>query len=368
MTVTMHDVAEAAGVSITTVSHVMNDTRAIAPATRRRVLKAIEDLSYYKNSSARLLVRGYSDALGLIISDIENPFFPQLIKGFERACHAEHLELILGMTNYERKNADAAVRRMIEDKVRGVAIMSAEFDLKLVERLLDRNIPVVRLDDLQLRRNQSSVRIDYSTGVAQAVDHLARLGHRDVAIIHGPLKVLSARRYRKLLINSVREHDMRITCCIEAENRPVGGAEAVKDLRARKIYPTAILCGNDLLAIGAMGQALRSGWCIPQDVSIIGSDDIAFALYGHPPLSTVRVEKDEVGISAFRLLQQMFKDKNNHGIAVKLATQFIPRESSGPARGRNAVKETAAVGSSAQMRTPKVKRNASYSSTNSTLE
>ena len=134
MTITMHDVAEAADVSITTVSHVLNGTRPIAPETRKRVLKVIEDLNYYKNTSARLLVRGYSNALGLIISDLENPFFPQLIKGFERACHAEHLELVLGMTNYEQISAE-------------VAVMSSQFDSRLVDRLLDRDIPVVRLND-----------------------------------------------------------------------------------------------------------------------------------------------------------------------------------------------------------------------------
>ncbi|HTW82273.1 MAG TPA: LacI family DNA-binding transcriptional regulator [Terracidiphilus sp.] len=332
ITVKMQDVARAANVSITTVSHVVNDTRPIAPATRARVLKAIKKLNYYKNSSARLLVRGYSDAVGLIISDIENPFYPQLIKGFERACQAERLELILGMTNYTRPNAEASVRRMIEDKVRGVAIMSTEFDPKLVERLLDRNMPVVRLDDPQLRHNQSSVHIDYSAGVEQAVEHLASLQHRDVAIIHRPQKVLSARRYRQSLIDAVERHGMRLLSCIEQESHPAGGIAGIQELVANKIYPSAILCGNDLIAIGAMGEASRLGWQIPRDVSIIGSDDIAFAVYGHPPLSTVRVQKDEVGLCAFRLLQQMFEDKKNRGSAVNISTQFIPRGSTAPAR------------------------------------
>lgn len=332
MTVTMQDVAAAASVSITTVSHVLNGTRPIAPETRKRVLKAIEDLNYYKNTSARLLVRGYSNALGLIISDIENPFYPQLIKGFERACHLERLELVLGMTNYEQTNAEAAVRRMIEDNVRGVAVMSSQFDSGLVDRLLDREIPVVRLNDSQLQRNKSNVRIDYSRGVLQAVEHLGRLGHRDVAVIHGPLKVLSAKRYRKLLIDVIRDHGMQLAACVEVDNRPTGGAAAIQEMRSRKRRPTAVICGNDLIAIGAMGEALRSGWHIPDDISIIGSDDIAFAAYGHPPLSSIGIPKDEVGLCAFRLLQQMLQDKENQGAEVAVTTQFIPRESSGPVR------------------------------------
>jgi len=330
MTVTMQDVAKAANVSITTVSHVLNETRPIAPETRKRVLKAIEELNYYKNTSARLLVRGYSNALGLIISDIENPFYPQLIKGFERACHAEHLELVLGMTNYDQTNADAAVRRMIEDKVRGVAIMSAQFDSKLVDRLLDQDIPVVRLNDSRLQRNKSNVRIDYSRGVLQAVKHLTSLGHRDVAIIHGPLAVLSAKRYRKLLIDVVREHGMQLIDCVEVDNRPTGGAAAIQQMRTRNLNPTAIICGNDLMAIGAMGEALRSGWHIPNDISIIGSDDIAFAAYGHPPLSSIGIPKDQVGLCAFQLLQQMLEKESADGVEIAIPTQFIARESSGP--------------------------------------
>ena len=332
MTITMHDVAEAANVSITTVSHVLNGTRPIAPETRKRVMKAIKDLNYYKNTSARLLVRGYSNALGLIISDIENPFYPQLIKGFERACHAEHLELVLGMTNYEQINAEATVRRMIEDKVRGVAVMTSQFDSRLVDRFLDRDTPVVRLNDSRLQHNKSNVHVDYSRGVLQAVDHLESLGHRSIAIIHGPLKVLSAKRYRKLLIDVVRQHDMQVVDCVEVENRPTGGAAAIQQMRARKIHPTAIICGNDLIAIGAMGEALRSGWHIPHDISIIGSDDIAFAAYGHPPLSSIGIPKDEIGLCAFQLLQQMLTDKENQGTEVAVTTQFTPRESSGPAR------------------------------------
>jgi DNA-binding LacI/PurR family transcriptional regulator len=343
MTVTMQEVAEAAGVSITTVSHVLNETRPIAPETRKRVLKAIAELNYYKNTSARLLVRGYSNALGLIISDIENPFYPQLIKGFERACHAEHLELVLGMTNYEQTNADSAIRRMIEDKVRGVAIMSAQFDSKLVDRLLDQDIPVVRLNDSRLQHNKSNVRIDYSRGVLQAVEHLKLLGHQDVAIIHGPLTVLSARRYRKLLIDVLVEHGMHLVGCFEVDSRPTGGAAAIQDMRRRKLHPTAIICGNDLMAIGAMGEALRSGWHIPSDISIIGSDDIAFAAYGHPPLSSIGIPKDEVGLCAFRLLKKLLEGKEKQGTEVAVTTQFIARESSGPVRLEWTTKNTSEV-------------------------
>lgn len=330
MPVLMQDVAKAANVSVTTVSHVLNDTRPIAPETRARVLKAIKDLNYYKNTSARLLVRGYSDALGLIISDIENPFFPQLIKGFEQACQAEHLELVLGMTNYERTHADAAVRRMIEDKVRGVAVMSTQFDSKLVDRLLARDIPVVLLNDARVGRNLSNIQVDYSIGVAQAIEHLGKLGHRDVAIIHGPPAVLSSNRYRKLLVKTVEQHGMHLVGCLGNDSSANGGAEGIRKLLQSKNRPTAVLCANDLVGIGAMGEAFRRGWNVPDRLSIIGADDIPFASYSHPPLSTVRIARNDIGRSAFKLLQAMEASKGNPGTEITVSTQFVPRESTGP--------------------------------------
>ncbi|MBV8864608.1 MAG: LacI family DNA-binding transcriptional regulator, partial [Acidobacteriaceae bacterium] len=131
----MNDVARRAGVSITTVSHVLNETRPVAEKTRARVLRAAAELNYYKNTSARLLVRGQSDLLGLIISDIENPFFPELIKSFERACAAERMEVLLCATNYDRNQAKTASRRMLENRVRGVAVMTSQFDRELEAQL-----------------------------------------------------------------------------------------------------------------------------------------------------------------------------------------------------------------------------------------
>lgn len=330
LSVTIRDVARAAGVSTTTVSHVINQTRPVAPETRASVLSAIRELKYYKNSSARLLVRGHSDAFGLIISDIENPFYPELIKSFERSCHAEHVELILGMTNFERDGAESAVRRMIEDKVRGVAIMTTEFDPKQVNRLIERNIPVVRLSDARVRSSQSNVFIDYSNGVREALDHLVELGHRRVSIVHRPPRVLSAKSYRDLLVEAVRQHGMELVSCIEAEGRPAGGVGAVQQILSGKIRPTAILCGNDLIAIGAAGEALRRGWRVPEELSVLGSDDIALAAYGHPRLSTVRVHRDELGVQAYAILQELLQNPGKGGVSREVSTEFVQRDSTGP--------------------------------------
>jgi len=331
MAVLMIDVAKRAGVSVTTVSHVMNETREIAPATRARVIKAIQDLHYYKNNSARLLVRGHSDTIGLIISDIENPFLPELVKSFERAATAVGLELLLGMTNYEQRKAEAAVKRMIESRVRGVAIMTSQLDGQLIDRMLQAELPVVMLDSPRAGRFRGGLSIDYSAGIVPAVDHLHRHGHTEVAIIHGPLHVVSASRYFELPREAIAECGMKLLGAIEGDGGAESGARGAQVLLSMKRLPTAILCGNDLTAIGTLGMATRLGKSVPGDLSIIGCDDIAMASYSQPSLSTVRIPRDTMGQEAFRLLDKMVASKSRRGGEAVVAASFIARGSSGAA-------------------------------------
>jgi LacI family transcriptional regulator len=337
----MQDVAAVAKVSITTVSHVLNNTRPIALETRARVQKAIQELGYYQNTSARCLVRGQSNVLGLIISNIENPFFAPLIKGFNDVCQKTHFEVILAMTNHQEENAEAAVRRMIQHRVSGAAIMSAHFDAKLVDCLLARDIPVVLLDDPNLRDCRSSVRIDYSSGIAQAMKRLRAFGHRDVGLISGPLKLLPARRFHSVVMETARAYQMRVVGEVEGNDQPDGGATAVQELLAQVVSPTAVLCANDLTAIGAMSETLRLGWKVPDDLSIVGVDDIVFAQYSYPSLSTIRVPLEEIGHSAFRLLQTMVGGNGSKaGMETTVPTEFIARNSIGPVKRRGTEKES----------------------------
>ncbi len=330
MPVLMVDVAKRAGVSVTTVSHVMNETREIAPETRQRVLRAIKELRYYKNTSARLLVRGQSDIVGLILSDIENPFLPPLVKSFDRACASAGLELLLGMTNYEQGKAESAVRRMIESRVRGVAVMTSQIDGRLIDSLIQAGIPVVALDGAKTGRGRSSLSIDYRTGVTEAVDHLYVSGHRRVAILRGPSRIVSASRYAEALEATIAEYGMTLLASVEASNnQPEDGAQAATALLGGKRSPTAILCGNDLSAIGALGAAAHFGVRVPDELSIIGSDDIAMASYSHPALSTVRIPRDAMGHEAFRLLASMAGPTLRRGAESCVATSFIARASSG---------------------------------------
>ncbi|MDQ2713030.1 MAG: LacI family transcriptional regulator [Acidobacteriota bacterium] len=323
----MRDVADKAGVSVTTVSHVLNETRPVAEATRRRVLHVIAELNYFKNTSARLLVRGKSDLLGLVISDIENPFFPELIKSFESACARERMEVLLCATNYDRGQAEKALRRMLENQVQGVAVMTSQFDEELASQLTGKGIPLVLLGSARPKKNRSSITIDYQKGIADAVQHLVQLGHRAIAIASGPLNQVSALEYQTAVVDGLAKAGLTPFALFEGNHRPESGARAVQTMLTGPRRPTAIFCGNDRMAIGALGAAVELGFRVPGEVSIVGSDDIWMARYCYPALTTVRIPRDTLGQLAFDVLIKMLQSKGRRGTRHVLETQLIERQS-----------------------------------------
>jgi DNA-binding LacI/PurR family transcriptional regulator len=338
MPVLMRDVANKAGVSITTVSHVLNETRPVAKGTRDRVLKAIQELSYYKNTSARLLVRGQSDLLGLIISDIENPFFPELIKSFERTCASERMEVLLCATNYDRTQAENAVRRMLENQVRGVAVMTSQFYAELEAQFTEKNVPVVLLGSPPARKNRSHIAIDYSRGISQAVRHLYDLGHRAIALATGPQDQVSAIAHKEAVVSAMKKLGLKPFCMIEGDHRPESGAKAATELLTARRQPTAIFCGNDRMAIGAIGAAMDLNVRVPQDVSIVGTDDVWMARYSHPPLTTVRLPRETLGQLAFEALTKMLRSRTHRGLEHVLQTELVVRRSTASAGNRKELK------------------------------
>lgn len=334
MSALMQDVARRAGVSTTTVSHVLNDTRPVAPRTRDRVLDAVRELGYHASAPARLLARGQSNSYGLVISDIENPFFPDLIKNFELAAVRQKADLLLGTTNYDPAQARRAVQRMIENSVRAVAVMTSQLDSALVEELRARGIPVVLLDGKSAGPGLGTIRVDYSRGVGEAVRHLRDLGHREAAVIAGPGARVSAVHYRQACLAALQREGLPQPRLIEGDNRVDGGAAAVRALLRKPPLPTAILCGNDLMAIGAVQALDAAGLRVPQDVSVVGSDDILFAPHFNPPLTTVRVPRERLGAMAFEALDGMLRDPKKDGPELSLETRLVTRQSSGPAAPR----------------------------------
>lgn len=323
----MEDVAKQAGVSVTTVSHVVNRTRHVAPKTRRRVLETIRQLSYYKDAHARRLARGHSDFLGLIVSDICNPFFPEVIRSFETAALAKGLDLLLCNTDYDPKRTEAAMRKMIENKVRGVAVMISEWGTALARELAAHQVAVVFLDVGTVGKYTSNIRVDYSQGIHEAIDYLAALGHKDFAFIAGPQTLRPAVTRQKAFVHALSQRGLATHRILEGNHKADGGIRAVQALLAHRPLPTAILCSNDFTAVGALHALQHAGIQVPQEVSVVGLDNIELAAYAAPPLTTISLSRQFVGQLAFQALQKILTSKRRMGAEYVVETPLVVRQS-----------------------------------------
>jgi DNA-binding LacI/PurR family transcriptional regulator len=322
------EVAKRAKVSTATVSRTINDSEKVKPATAAKVRKAIEELKFFPNTHARTLVSGRSRILGLIISDITNPFFPDLVKSFEDQAVQRGKEVIIGNTDYNPQRMAGCIRRMLERKVDGVAIMTSEGDPALIVELTRRNIPTVFLDTGKPGPFCANIRVDYAQGIREAVQHLLSLNHRRIAFITGPMNLASARIRRKAFVSGMKSRGFFDGTLIEkGDHRIEGGAIAMRNLLKLPQPPTAVIASNDLTAIGALGAIHEVGLSVPEDLSLIGFDDISFAHLTQPPLTTVILSRTQLAMMAFAALDALIHKRNNSPADLTIPTHLVRRSS-----------------------------------------
>jgi DNA-binding LacI/PurR family transcriptional regulator len=327
----IRDVAERARVSKATVSRVLNKAPYVDSKTRQRVLDAARELKYYRNAHARRLARGGSDFFGLLISDIENPVFPELIKSFETAAAEKGFDLLLCTTNYAEDRTRAAIRKMIENRVRGVAVMTSGIGAESVAELTAHQVPVVSLDLGPASKLVSNIEINYAAGIGQAVDHLLTLGHQRFGFVAGLEPRRSAARYRQAVIQALAERGCPSPRLVECDQTTEGGSVAARTLMGEPDFPTAILCINDLAAVGVICALKEAGLDVPANASVVGCEDIYLARLVHPPLTTVKLDRKSVVKMAFEVLKQMLRSRQRHGTESVLETRLVVRQSTGPA-------------------------------------
>jgi DNA-binding LacI/PurR family transcriptional regulator len=320
-------------VSESTVSHVLNGTKFVSAAVRDRVLAAVRVMNYHRDSHARRLASGHSDFLGLIISDIENPLFPGLIKGFETAALAAGFEVLLCATHYDADRTANAFRKMIENKSPGVAVMTSRVDPEMARRLADHGVASVFLDADGPGPLKSNIRVDYRAGAGEAVRYLHNLGHRGFAMVAGPQGRASHRAYRSAVEATLAPLGLTVRV-IKGDNDAAGGEAAVRGLLTAGRFPTAILCSNDLTAMSATRALIKCGMRVPEDVSVVGADDIPFAALTQPPLTTVRMPRERLGTLALETLRATINAPTGRGTEVVVETDLVIRESAGPAPTR----------------------------------
>jgi DNA-binding LacI/PurR family transcriptional regulator len=328
----IHAVARLARVSIATVSRTINNVATVDPRLALRVWKAIDELGYSPNTQARALVSGRSRLLGLIVSEITNPFFPELIQGFEDVAVENGYEILISSTNYEPQRMELCIQRMLERKVDGVAVMTFGIEAPLLDRLAQRNIPLVFVDVSPSGPLFSTIDVDYYHGIREGVQHLAVLGHRRIGFISGGLHLHSARARKDAFLRAMNEvglvPDPKWLC--EGDHTLEGGISAMGRIVASGDAPSAMMTSNDMTAIGVLHALYKTGARVPEDMSVIGFDDVNFAQFTLPPLTSVQMSRRELARCAVQALRDHLEPQPRSYVpCYRVQTRLTVRQSTG---------------------------------------
>lgn len=325
----MRDVARLAGVSHQTVSRVLNDHTNVRPETRDRVLEAMRHLDYQRNTAARALVTRRSQTLGLITIDTTLVGPASMVYGIEQAARdAGYFVSIVSVRSIDRGSVIDAIKRLREQAVEGIIAVAPEDSAVAALSHIPDNLPIVGVGVGQ-SADVPMVGVDNTAGAAMIVGHLIDLGHRVISHIGGPSTWPEAMErvtgWRYALHSAGIDTPAVVTGDWSARSGYEAGLAIAKDRRI-----TAIFCANDQMALGAISALYQSGRRVPQDVSIVGFDDIPEAAYLYPPLTTVRQDFSAVGRHCFELLIQQINARHRAIERVLLAPKMIMRESTAP--------------------------------------
>jgi LacI family transcriptional regulator len=315
-TTNIKEVAHRAGVSLGTVSNVLNRPAIVAPATRQRVLDAIRELGFVRNESARQLRAGRSRTIGLIVLDVANPFFTDVARGAERLADDNDSMVVLANSDEDPERERRHLEQLEEQRVLGVLITPVESTSPHIDRLASRGTPVV-LVDRGASRDQCSVAVDDVLGGKLAGGHLLEQGHRRIAYVGGPATIAQVADRRAGLERALADEGRSTTdlTVIAAPSLTVEeGRRAGEQIGAMPVdeRPTAAFCANDLLALGFLQEMTRQGLRVPDDVAIVGYDDISFAAAAAVPLSSIRQPREELGRTAVELLLDEADNRDDH--------------------------------------------------------
>lgn len=331
MPITMRDVAERAGVSIRTVSRVVNGSEELADDTRQRVLDAIEELGFRPSKLARALVTQHSDCIGLLMPDINNPFFSEVARGVLDAAEARGYSVLLGCTDSKPDKELSALQNLADHAVDGAILFPTPGQEPALLELASTNGPVVAINDYMLGEEHpgmTTILTSLEEGATLAVEHLVSRGHRAIAMlsdVYSPDLLPRVRGYRQAL----RAHGLPVRDDWIMSSYPVLQEGYKSTLRLLRASPevTGIFAYNDLLAIGAMQACKELGRSIPQTCGVVGFDDIRLASLVSPALTTIHIHKYELGQEAVWRLLDMLENPKAPAQTVRMNVSLVVRES-----------------------------------------
>jgi len=335
--VNYNDIARLAKVSQTTVSHVINETRFVMPETKKRVLDVMKKLKYQPNLLARSLSTGKTHTIGLVISDIRNPFYPELVQGVEELAVKNDYNVFLCNTDYDIEKGLRSIGALIKRKIDGIIVASSQVDSSILNQLLDTEVSFVLVDWGKRNISVDSLYFDYKVGIAEAVSHLISLKHRNIHFISGPKTLKTAEIRKRNFIDAIEKHkNVDLSYKIfEGDHKIEGGYKSVQKILKEKVLPTAVVCSNDLTAIGAMKAFQASDIKVPDDISIVGLDNIALTEIVSPTLTSIELERYRIGQTAMELLLNRIRNKKLPKQTCIFKTRLIVRESTAQRRKNN---------------------------------
>ncbi|MDQ7911427.1 LacI family DNA-binding transcriptional regulator, partial [Phytohabitans sp. ZYX-F-186] len=335
LAVSIRDVASHAGVSVGTVSNVLNRPDIVAPTTRTRVLAAITELGFVPNDAARQLRRGKGRTLGLVVLDVANPFFTDVAKGVEDTTGAAGMAVIFCNSDGNLTKENAYLDLLEEQRVQGVLITPIHDASTRLHQLRDRGVLVVLLDRRSRQPDICSVSVDDRLGGELAMRHLVESGHRRIAFVGGPHRLEQVHDRYHGAIQALTDAGLTEEEHLRRYDTPALTVTAGRDAAARILgqpkntRATAIFCANDLLALGALQVLTRQQIRVPHDIALVGYDDIEFAAAAAVPLSSVRQPRQRLGQTAAELLLDEANNPQTHQHhQVIFEPELVVRESS----------------------------------------
>lgn len=330
MSVDLRDVAKAAKVSVGTVSNVLNRPEVVAPKTLARVQATIKELGFVPNGFARNLRSGQSRTLGLIVPDVSNPFFTEVARGVEDAASKRDYAVFLCNSDESAIKEERYVNVLIKQQVRGVLITPADTKSDRLDVMRDRGIAVALLDREIKGRKQCSVSVDDVHGGQIAIEYLAGLGHKNIAWVCGPQSIPQVADRGAGVAKAAKVAGLKIKTIRVSLMNAANGEEAGREILELDVLPTAIFCANDLLALGVMRAILARKVRIPEQVSVLGYDNIEFAPSAAVPLSSIAQPSYQMGVTAADLLLNECEDGDSHEHQqIRFQPQLVERASTG---------------------------------------
>ena len=329
----LRDIAKHAGVSVGTASNVLNRPGLVAPETVKRVQQVMEELGYIPNGYVKQMSVGHSRTLGLVVPNVFNPFFAEVARGVEDAAAKKNYAVFICNTDESPDREERFMGVLVEQLVKGVLITPTSMKPAHIKTLKERGISVGLLSAPRKSSSECSVTVNDVFGAEIAIEHLVELGHQHIAWVCGPESIPQVIDRTKGVAIAAKHHKIQVDTVRSPSMKFDGGIQAAEEILAMNPRPTGIFCANDLLALGLMRTLLAAGVKIPEEISIIGYDDIEFALTAPVPLSSIIQPAYQLGYTATQLLLSECESIDTHAHQdVRFQPEIIARASTGPVK------------------------------------